>query len=242
MVVGLTGCEFNSPVGSTASFTTPTTLILVVDSGLENTVVDPLARSNPWNAGTPDSLTISSGKFLVRSLQFVNIDDYTVDTDISAWDEQQDENNSAIPFRGPYVMPVLGSASTNLGTRTVEVGDHNALSVVLHKGKETDDLGDDTDMIGRSVLVTGTVWYGGRSEAFVFDIDLRTEIIVTGDFTVPSSGLPEYVLKFNIGEWFRFGDQWLDPNKVENLSTIYRNVQRKIDGGRDYDCDGRIGD
>jgi hypothetical protein len=96
-------------------------------------------------------------------------------------------------------------------------------------------------MIGRSVRVTGYVWYGNRAEPFVFDIDLRTEIIVHGDFSVPESGSPQYLLEFDVGRWFRHGDQWLNPNEVENLSLIYRNVQRMINGGRDYNEDGQLG-
>jgi hypothetical protein len=238
---GLTGCWTSSPVVYTPSAENYATVKLVVDSGTNTTIVDPLARTNPWNAGAPDSLTISSGKFLVRSVQFVQASDYTVDTDISAADEAQDEGDSWIPYQGPYVLPTAGSTVKNLGVQDVEVGTFNAISLVLHQGKTTDNLGLDSDMIGRSVLVTGYAWYGDRANPFVFDIDLRTEILVLGDFTVPSTGAAEYVVVFNVGKWFRYGDQWLDPNKVENLSLIYRNIQRLVSGGRDYNMDGAAG-
>lgn len=238
---GLTGCWTSSPVVYAPSADVYGTVKLVVDGGTNTAIVDPSARTNPWNTGAPDSLTISSGKFLVRSVQFVNASDYTVDTDISAADEAQDETNAWIPYQGPYVLTAVGNSIKNLGVQDIEVGTFNALSLVLHKGKSTDDLGGDSDMIGRSILVTGNVWYGDRADAFVFDIDLRTELLVVGDFTVPSTGSPEYVVVFNVGKWFRYADQWLDPNKVENLSLIYRNIQRLISGGRDYDLDGTAG-
>jgi hypothetical protein len=241
MVVGLTGCWSSSPVVHTPASSNHAKVTLVVDSGTDHTIIDQMSRDNPWNAGSPDSLKIDAGKFLVRSIQFVDLSDYEVDTDISAADETQDEQNAWIPFKGPYVVAVTGSESNCLGVRDVEVGNRNALSLVLHKGKSTDDLGTDTEMIGRSVLVTGKVWYGDRVDAFVFSIDLRTELIVPGNFTIPSSGDAEYVVKFSVGKWFRFGDHWLDPNKVENLAHIYRNIQRQIGGGRDYDLDGEVG-
>ena len=239
--VGLVGCWTSSPVVYAPSSTVYGMVTLVVNNSTDFSIVESSARTTPWNAGVPDSLTIDAGKFLVRSVQFVNGSDYIVDTDITAADEQQDESNSWIPFQGPYVLAVTGTESKSLGFRTVEAGNFNALSLVLHKGKTTDNLGDDTDMIGRSVLVTGKVWYGNRADAFVFDIDLRTEIVIPGDFAVPESESPEYVVQFNVGRWFYFGDRWLDPNKVENLPMIYRNIQHQIIGGRDYDSDGEIG-
>jgi|GEM_PF-2087629 len=238
--VALVGCGSDSSTGTVPTNTV--TLKLVVNSSTDLSDGETLTKGTPWNEGTPDSLTITWGKFLVRSLQFKTVTDYTVDTDISAADETRDQSDPNIPYQGPYVLPVTGSQTANVGSQTVEVGDYNAISLILHKGKSADDLGSNTDMIGRSVRVTGNAWYGDVNKPFDFVLDLRTEILIRGDFTVPATGTPEYVLEFDVGKWFRSGDEWLKPNESENLPLIYRNIQREIKGGRDYNGDGSVGD
>jgi len=237
--LGLAGCGSDSP--TTTIPTQPATLKLVIDAQTNNLLADELARTVPWNAGEPDSLTINGGKFVVRSLKFTDVADYTIDTDISASDEARDQSDPNVLYRGPYVLPMAEIQTVDLGTVTVPVGDYNALLLVLHEGKSTDGLGDDADMVGHSVWVTGFVWYGGTAEPFDFQLDLQTEICVQGNFSVPGSGSPEYVVKFDVGQWFRFGDRWLNPNRLENLPLIYQNIQRRIRGGRDWDGDETTG-
>jgi hypothetical protein len=213
-----------------------------VDNDTDHTVVGQMSRNLPWNAGTPDSLTITSGKFLVRSLQFQQLGDYSVDTDISASDEARDYGDPNILYQGPYALRVTGSQVIDLGQQTLQVGEYNAMSLILHKGKSTDDLGDDADMVGRSVRVSGYVWYGDNGESFTFEIDLRTEILITGNFSVTAGGNPQFVVEFDVGNWFRFGDSWFNPNDPDNLPFIYRNIQRNVRGGQDFNNNGRIGD
>ncbi len=237
--VGLIGCGSESVTN--VSPTNNAGLKLVVNSSSNLTVLDESARLAPWNEGQPDSLTITSGTFLVRSIRFLNVNDYTVDTDISASDEARDQSDQLVPFQGPYVLQTNGSVE-DLGDQTVNVGDYNALSLILHQGKSTDDLGTNTNMVGNSVVVTGYVWYGNNAEQFSFTLDLKTEILVRGDFAVPSTGNPEFVLEFDVNKWFRYGDTWLNPNDPENLPQIYGNIQKYIQGGRDYNGNGSIGD
>lgn len=236
----LVGCGSDSSTGISPSNTIA--LRLVVDPSTDNTVVDPLARILPLTEGAPDRLTINSWKFLVRSVQFKNVSDYTIDTDISAADEQRDGSDLGIPFQGPFVLSKSGGTTMDLGTQSVLVGDYNALSLILYEGKVTDDLGQHTDMVGRSAKITGVCWYGDHADPFDFTINLQTEILVGGGFAVPAAGSPEYVLEFDLGKWFQYGDKWLNPNEVENLPLIYKNIQRQISGGRDYDGDGVLGD
>ncbi len=239
-VVAFVGCSDDSTsVGVTPTNTV--SLNLLVDYDTDQMVTDEMTRLTPWNAGTPDSLTITAGKFLVRSIRFVDVSTYTIDTDITAADESRDASDASIPFQGPYVMRVNGDQAVDLGSQTVAVGDYNALTLVLHEGKSTDDLGNDTDMVGRSVTVSGQVWYGDQPSSFSFNLDLKTEILVQGDFSVPATGAPNFVLQFDVGNWFRHGDTWLDPNKAENLSLIYRNIQRQITGGPDINGNGQPG-
>ena len=239
--VGLVGCGSDSVTTTSAPPTNTVALKLVVNNPNGCDVNEPLAKIRPWNAGSPDSLTITSGKFLVRSLMFKDVSDYSVDTDITASDESRDQSDPRIIYQGPYVLTVSGDQPIDLGDQTVVVGGYNALSMVLHKGKSTDDLGTDTEMIGRSVSVSGFTWYGEDGDPFNFQLDLRTEIIIGGDFTVPADGNPEYVLEFDVHNWFRFADNWLNPNEPENLPLIYNNIQRKIKGGRDYNGNGTTG-
>ena len=237
--LGLAGC--GSDLSTGVNPTQPATLKLVVDTQTDLTVADAAARTVPWDAGVPDSLIITSGKFVVRSLKFTNVTNYTIDNDISASDEARDQSDPNILYRGPYVLSMGSVQTVDLGTVSLPVGDYNAVSLVLHEGKSTDDLGGNTDMVGRSVRVTGFVWYGKTRAPFDFQLNLQTELLVQGNFTVPTAGTPQFVVKFDVGKWFRFGDNWLDPNKPESLPLIYQNIQRKLQGGRDYDGDGRLG-
>lgn len=237
--IGMIGCGSESVTNLSPTNNAALKLVVLFDNDL--TAHNESARLAPWNEGQLDSLTITSGKFLIRSIRFLNVNDYTVDTDISASDEARDQGDQLVPFQGPYVLQTNGNA-TNLGEQTVNVGDYNALSLILHEGKATDQLGAHNDMVGNSVAVTGYVWYGNNAEQFSFTLDLKTEILVRGDFAVPSTGNPEFVLEFNVNNWFRYGDTWLNPNEPENLPQIYGNIQRYIQGGRDYNGNGSIGD
>ncbi len=238
--VALAGCSSDStPVSGTPTNTV--SLNLVIDYDTDQMVKDEMTRVNPFDEGTPDSITITAGKFLIRSVRFVDVSTYTVDTDITAADESRDASDLSIPYQGPYVLPINGVQSVDLGTQTIDVGDYNAATLVLHEGKSTDDLGTDTDMVGRSVAVEGLVWYADQAASFSFGLDLKTEILIQGNFDVPESGSADFVLEFDVGNWFRYGDTWLDPRKVDNLSLIYRNIQRRISGGRDLNGNGQVG-
>lgn len=238
--VAFVGCSSDStPVSSTPTNTVSLSLLINYDT--DQTIADEMTRMNPWNEGTPDSLTVLTGKFLIRSVRFVDVANYTIDTEITAADESRDAGDLSIPYQGPYVLPINGVESIDLGPQLVTVGEYNALTLVLHEGKSTDNLGTDTDMVGRSVTVSGQVWYADQPQSFTFNLDLKTEILVQGDFSVPQSGTANFVLEFDVGSWFRYGDTWLDPNKAENLSLIYRNIQRQITGGRDINGNGQPG-
>jgi len=238
--VVLAGCGSDSSVGTLPTNTAQ--LKLVVNTSTDVNDVKALTRINPLKEGLPDSVTITSGKFLVRSLQFKQTADYMVDTDISAADEARDQSDPNILYQGPYVLQASDNQALDLGSRTVPVGDYNTISLILHEGKATDDLGTATDMVGYSVKVTGYTWYGDVADYFTFTLNLKTEILVRGDFSVPAGGSPEYVVEFDVAKWFAFGNEWLNPNEAENLPRIYQNIQKYIQGGRDYDGDGSVGD
>ena len=101
-------------------------------------------------------------------------------------------------------------------------------------------------LLGTSVVVTGSVKYpGGAWVPFLFKADIDEDFKVKGDFTVAEGqSVTPYVLKFDLGSWFRVGTgRTLDPNDPADRHwiryAIKASLKGRMAGGRDHNHDGR---
>jgi hypothetical protein len=185
------------------------------------------ANSAPIGDGSPDSVTVTSGLAMVRSLRFVADPTVAVDTIITASDEQRDLTDASVRFQGPYVLLVTSGAQ-ELGTVSVPAGDYGQLRFVLQKARSTDNLGGHTELTGSSVRVSGTIWREGRGTDFTFTTDYTSEIAVNGAFSIAASTGGDLAITFDASRWFRYGRGWLDPMDPTNRLEIIRNLRRNV--------------
>jgi len=185
------------------------------------------ANSAPIGDGSPDSVTVTSGLAMVRSLRFVADPTVAVDTIITASDEQRDLTDASVRFQGPYVLVVTGGAQ-ELETAPVPAGVYGQLRFVLQKARSTDDLSGYTELVGSSVRVSGTIWRAGQGTDFTYATDYTSEIAVNGTFNIAASADGSLAITFDAGRWFQYGRGWLDPTDATNRLQILRNVRSNI--------------
>jgi hypothetical protein len=105
------------------------------------------------------------------------------------------------------------------------------MTFVMQKARDTDDLGDNDELLGSSVRVTGRVWRDNMGHSFVFETDYTSEVAVEGSFDVNGNGAENLGVVFEAGQWFHNGSRWLDPNDPADRSPIIRCMLRNISGG-----------
>jgi hypothetical protein len=184
-------------------------------------------NSAPIGDGSPDSVTVTSGLAMVRSLRFVADPTAAVDTNITASDEQHDLTDASVRFQGPYVLVVTGGAQ-ELETAPVPAGVYGQLRLVLQKARSTDDLSGHTELVGSSVRVSGTIWRDGQGTDFTYTTDYTSEIAVNGTFNIAASADGDLAITFDASRWFQFGRGWLDPTDPTNRLQILRNLRSNI--------------
>jgi len=185
---------------------------------------------DPFADFAPDSITVSSGVLMVRSIRLVDVPVEVVDTVITAADEDRDRQDASVAFHGPYVLTVNG-VPQDLGTEGVPVGNYAQVSFVLQKARSTDDLNGHDELEGYSARVTGRIWRNGVSRPFVYLTDYTSEFTINGNFPVTESGSGSLSLNFAVGHWFHNGSRWLDPESSSDEGAIVRNMRRNISGG-----------
>ena len=215
-------------IGLAVSFDLSTPTVAIPGNG------DTRTTSGPDWSGAPDSVTVTSGLLMVRSVRLNENAVTQVDTVITAADEDRDIGDASVRFKGPYVVEIGGSAF-DLGTTTVPAGVYRQMTFVLQKARTTDDLGGHEELAGSSISVTGKVWRGGGGESFVFETDYTSEFAITGDFTVGESVNGTLTIEFAPGGWFLAGSTWLDPEDSASRLRILRNVRRNISGAVEVD-------
>ncbi len=184
-------------------------------------------ESRPPDVSGPDSITVTGGLAMVRSLRFVADPSAVIDTSITAADEQRDLGDASVRFRGPYIL-VVDDTQQGLATSTVPSGNYSQLRFVFQKARPTDNLGTHPELLGSSVRVTGMVWHGSRGKFFTFTTDITTEVAVNGSYTVSNGATGSLSLQFHPARWFYSGEQWLDPTDPANRLAIMRNLGRNI--------------
>jgi hypothetical protein len=184
-------------------------------------------NSGPIGDGSPDSVTVSSGLAMIRSIRLVTDPTAAVDTNITASDEQHDLTDASVRFQGPYVLDATGGTQ-ELATASVQAGTYRQLRFVMQKARSTDDLGGHTELLGSSVLVSGTVWRYGVGTPFTYTTDFTSEIAVNSNLNIAASSSGSLGITFDLGNWFRYGRTWLDPNDPGNGFLILKNIRGNI--------------
>jgi len=228
IAVGGLGCGSDSASGPSLDTTAHWTVQINTTAPAGPTVGDNEAERQAFALpGDPDSVTITGGALVIRSLRLLTDGVDAIDTSITAEDESRDQNDASIRFKGPYRLAFNGTA-TDLGTVVMPAGDYRRLVFVLQPGRSGENLGGSDDMIGRSIAVAGTVWRHGRGEIFVFATDYTSEFTLVGNFASSGGATVTGQLVFEASRWFRSDSRWLDPSDPANRRTILNNVRRNI--------------
>jgi len=177
----------------------------------------------------PDSVTVTAGLLMVRSVRLNQTVNNSVDTVITAGDESRDLGDAAVRFQGPYVVTIDGS-SFDLGTTTIPEDDYRQMTFVLQKARATDDLNGHDELVGSSLRVQGKIWRDGIGQSFTFETDYTSEFAITGDFGVNATTGGTLTVEFAPRQWFHSGSQWLDPNESSNRLRIVNNIRRTVSG------------
>ncbi len=232
MALVTAGCGEESGVSPTPSATIG--LAVTFDMTLPTGTVpgDNGASRTSKPTSSPDSVTVSAGLVMVRSLRLNESVVSAVDTVITAADENRDLGDAAVRFQGPYVVAIDGN-KVSLGTTTIPESDYRQMTFVLQKARATDDLLGHDELIGSSLIVQGKVWRDGNWQPFTFETDYTSEIAITGDFAVNASTGGTLNVEFAPRRWFQSGSRWLDPNETTNRLQIVHNIQRNVTGSLD---------
>lgn len=223
------GCGEESGVSPTPSATIG--LAVGFDMSVPTATIpgDNGAETTSKPASGPDSVTITSGLVMVRSVRLNESVASSVDTVITAADENRDLGDAAVRFQGPYVLTIDGN-SFDLGTTTIPEDSYRQLTFVLQKARATDDLNGHDELAGSSLSVQGKVWRDGDWQSFAFETDYTSEIAITGNFTVNATIGGTLTVQFAPRRWFQAGSNWLDPNDSANRLAIVNNIRRSVTG------------
>jgi hypothetical protein len=224
------GCGEESGINPTPGVTLGLTVSFDMTAPANTVPGDDDTQTISIPATAPDSVTVSSGFLMVRSVRLNEDAVSHVDTVITAADEDRDWGDASVRFQGPYVVAIDGGAF-DLGTTTIPTGNYRQMTFVLQKARATDDLDGHDDLAGSSITVCGKVWRNGAGQRFAFSTDYTTELAVSGDFTVTESTAGNLTVQFAPLRWFNTGSHWLDPDDTANRLQILRGIRRSVSGG-----------
>lgn len=183
---------------------------------------------DPFADGSPDSVVVSSAVVMIRSIRLLETPVASVDTVITAADEERDRLDASVAFQGPYVVTPDGDGE--LAIVNVPSGNYQQVSFVLQKARFGDDLNGHDDLRGSSIRVTGRVWRNGVYRSFVYATDYTSEFVVNGNFRIGATENGSLALTFAAGKWFHNGSRWLDPERGTDAVAIVRSLRRNISG------------
>ncbi|GAB4321221.1 MAG: hypothetical protein Kow0074_12030 [Candidatus Zixiibacteriota bacterium] len=228
--VMITGCGTESSIDPTTVVPVGLTVTFDLDSPNGTVPGDIDIQNNSRPTDGPDSVTVESGLVMLRTIRLHESPVTALDTNITAADEDRDMSDASVRYHGPLIAQI-GSSDLDIGDMNVPVGNYQQMTFVLQKARETDDLGDNADLLGSSVRVQGKVWHGSVGRSFTFETDYTSQIAVDGDFTVNEGMTDNLSLVFRAGHWFHNGSRWLDPNTPSDRAQIIKSMLRNISGG-----------
>lgn len=205
-----------------------------------------------------DSLRIDSAVVVLQRIKFEShIDNVTADT--SGTDSPDNEAESNITFKGPFVIHVRDTLSINFANQTLPAGTYDGIKFKIHrlktseKHEDSDEhnnrpkvVGLDSSLAGSSIIVWGAIKRNGAWIPYTFKFNGEVEFKLKGNFTVSeATSTARIALNFNLGLWFKNPDTggMLDP--TDTSSSNWELYKRAIylsfgkgKGGHDDNGDG----
>ncbi len=207
-----------------------------------------------------DSLRIDSVVVVLQRIKFESHID-TVKVDTSGKDSPDDDRESNITFKGPFIIHVRDSNAVNFADQTLPAGTYDGIKFKIHriqKGEHYEDSDEhnrkgtpnNDSIVGYSVAVWGSIKKNGNWVQFAFKSNIELEFKIKGNFTVAAStNTLNLALRFNTGDWFTNvkTNLLLDPTDQSktNQELINEAIKKSFGkgrGGHDSNKDGHPDD
>lgn len=205
---------------------------------------------------TVDSLRIDSVIVVLQRIKFeLNID--TVGVDSTGNNPGDDDRDSSLIFRGPFIIHVRDSNAVNFADQVIPAGNYSGIKFKVHRmlnGEKFEDSDDynrrqsvnNDSIMGYSVGVWGALYKNGAWVPFHFKSNMELEFKIKGNFTIATTtNTLNIALRFSTGDWFRDLNTGflLDPTDLsqKNQELIREAVKKSFEqgkGGRDSNDDG----
>ena len=204
-----------------------------------------------------DSLLIDSAVVVFQKIKFYTHVD-TVSEDTSEHESMENDGESMLMFRGPFVVHVRDTLAIRFASQTLPAGTYDGISFKIHRlgtGERHEDSDDfnhrvraasDSSVEGSSIVVWGAIKKNDVWTPFVFKYNGEAQFKIKGDFVVAeATNEVKIALNFDVGMWFRNPDTGvlLDPTDQSGLNRSLFNRAIKFAfgmgrGGHDFDGDG----
>ncbi len=176
-----------------------------------------------------------------ESVDLGDADDPNDSTGVHDGDDDAEEGDGAVLFRGPFVLDLLAQSAESLDTEMVPPGDYRRVQGHLRPLRAGDWNASQFDfLVGSTVYLTGTV-KGDGGGLFTYQARIDNEFQIRGKFTVQTGTPATAFIVFDLSRWLRGRDgAFLDPRLPENDAAIQSAIRHSIKVGMDRDHDGEI--
>ena len=170
-------------------------------------------------------------------------DDPSDSTGVHDGDDDGEEGDGAVRFRGPFVIDLLAQSAESLDTEMVPPGDYRRVQGHLRPLRAGDWNASKFDfLVGSTVYLAGTV-KGDGGGPFTYQARIDNEFQIRGKFAVGANTRATAFIVFDVSRMLRGRDgALLDPRLPENDSAIRSAIRHSVKAGMDRDHDGDIDD
>lgn len=169
--------------------------------------------------------------------------DHGDSTGVHDGDDDAEDGEGSVIFRGPFVVDLLTQTAESLDTQLVLPGEYRRVQGHLRPLRAGDWNASNFDfLIGSTVFLEGTL-DGDGGGPFTYQARIDNEFMIRGKFTVEASTPATAFIVFDISHWLRGRDgSFLDPRLPENDQDIRSAIRHSIKVGMDDDHDGDCDD
>jgi hypothetical protein len=247
----LTGCgdKATSPIKPV-----PLTLVAQGVGGTAHRYPAPTGSTLLASSAASDTIPVTFTKALlvVRDVRLVlpeaieagdDSEDVADTLGVSDGEEDGDDAQGQVRFRGPFVLDLLSGHAARLDTMMVQPGDYARVQGHLQMLRSSDpDAADVPNLVGSTVWIEGTIdGDGGGPFSFLARID--NEFQIRGGFHVAAETPATAFVTFDVSKWLQDANgHFLDPRVLENEQAIKSAIRHSIKVGMDDDHDGSMDD
>jgi hypothetical protein len=158
-------------------------------------------------------------------------------------EDDDDEGEGMVIFRGPFVLDLLAQTAESLDTQMVLPGDYRRVQGHIRELRSGDWNASNFDfLIGSTVFLEGTV-DGDGGGPFTYKARINDEFQIRGKFTVDAETPATAFIVFDISKWLRTRTgTFLDPRDADNDRAIRSAIRHAIKVGMDDNHDGHCDD